>query len=121
MRFFALGKSHKLPRNAPRPCVSLTADSWNDFGYATLFLVKYFTADEEIELGQVKISNDKQPPKTKLEDEFAELDANYFSLGQSLAYYENIRKLKKDIREDILASLRDVVFQPNLYEQYGAL
>jgi ABC-type multidrug transport system ATPase subunit len=121
MQFYAIGRFNKLPRNASRPCLSLTADSWNDFGYSTLFTLKYFTADEEIELGQVKISNDQQPAKTKLDDEFERLPANFFSLGQSLSYYENIRKLKKDIREDILASLQDVIFHPNLYEQFGAL
>jgi ABC-type multidrug transport system ATPase subunit len=121
MRFYVLGRFQKLPRTAPRPCLSLTADNWNDFGYLTLFTLKYCTADKEIELGLVKISNDQQPRVTKLDEEFDQLPANFFSLGQSLSYYKNIRKLKKGIRDDILASLQDVVFHPHLYEKFGAL
>ena len=85
------------------PCATLTPDNWDDFGYNTLFALNYVSVKRVVtELGYVKISRDDQPKRTKLDGEFNTLPNNYFSLGQSLSYYENIRKLKKSIREDLL-------------------
>ena len=56
--------------------------------------------------------------QTPLEYNFSSLDDDYFSLGNSSEYYANFYKfgLKyKEEQESILRSLRDIVFDNNIY------
>lgn len=56
MRFYVVPYRHTLPPNAKFPCVQLTRDSWNDFGYVTLFTMTYHaTKKKTVEVGSVKI------------------------------------------------------------------
>ncbi|GAA4451610.1 AAA family ATPase [Novipirellula rosea] len=121
MKFYIVGRQGRVSRKAKVPYATLTPDTWNDFGFVTLFTLKYLTTGKVVELGPVKISSAKQHKKTNLDEEFEQLADDHFSLGQSIDYYRAIRKLPKKTREEILVALRDVVFQPNLYEQFSSL
>lgn len=102
--------------------MTLVSDSWNDFGYRTLFHAHYVSHKEVVtDLGGVKIASDSQHQRTKIEGRFEELPVGYFSLGQSMDYYKRIRAIKKDLREELLQGLRDVVFLPQLLAQYQDL
>ncbi len=87
-----------------------------------MFQAHYVSTKKVVtELGVVKISSESQHKRTKVDNEFDELPAGYFSLGQSMDYYQKIRALKKELREELLHGLRDVVFLPQLLTQYELL
>lgn len=100
----------------------LTADNWDDFDYRTLFAMEYQTSSgTSISIGSVKIASDDQEKKkiTPLDAEFEELPDNYFSLGQTLKYYQVLNELGKDVRDQILYGLRDIVIRPDLVDRFG--
>lgn len=80
-------------------------------------------------LGAVKIGkkdigeSDKKPITGRVEiidllpEEFRLLDLQFFSLGQSDDYYETIKKLGDQIREDILGSLNDIAYNEELFNE----
>ncbi|WP_306320514.1 MULTISPECIES: ATP-binding protein [unclassified Streptomyces] len=89
----------------------LIPDTWDDFGYGTLFDLVYRDASNTSHaMGQVKIAHKEQthgrPP---LPQEFLHLDDNFFSLGQSAEYYEALTT-PFGLRNIALASLRDLAF-----------
>ncbi len=89
MQFYFISKRHS-PKRQQYPCVILTADSWDDFNYRTLFAMEYLPrSGKSMPIGPVKIASDNQEKKkrTPLNDEFTELPDNYFSLGQTIEYY----------------------------------
>jgi len=97
-----------LPRGIEYPALALVKDGWNDYGYYILYnLILYKTRDESIEIGNVKIL-DKRTDSTIIPDSFTSLDHNFCSLGQSLEYYEKIKKNFPETFIDILNSLNDI-------------
>ncbi len=120
MQFYFISKP-RSPKRRQYPCVTLSADNWDDFHYRTLFSMEYFPrSGKSIPIGPVKIASDTQQKKkiTPLDDEFKELPDNYFSLGQTLKYYESLTELGRKVRDEILHSLRDIVIQPDLIERF---
>lgn len=54
--FYSVGWGGKLPEDAKFPCIQLVDDSWNDYGYKTLFHATYFISrSKKYILGDVKI------------------------------------------------------------------
>ncbi len=101
------------------PCVILRKDNWNDFGYLTLFTLSYLDKDkDEHDIGFIKITDGKSTSiHGKLEASFEKLPKNFYSLGQSVDYYENLRRLDRSVYTQILEGLADIVFQkPDLKE-----
>lgn len=110
---------------------SLTQDSWNDFGYYTLFHVAYKENPiaTPFTIGLVKIASEemsrasfgRHSSSTTLPDEFERLPSSYYSLGQSDEYYENLitleKRLGKPLRGAFLASLRDVAYSPTILDK----
>jgi len=99
--------------------VLLAIDSWDDwFVWKTQFFAVY--VDEKgkrTELGHVKIAHsgmtEKAPVAHQLmERQFAELSEPWFSIGQSEDYYEQLIELGDSFREQYLAALRDLAFDP---------
>ncbi|WP_299615311.1 ATP-dependent endonuclease [Pelagibius sp.] len=98
----------------------LWTDNWNDwFEFRTLYSLTYFDAEgEEHHLGGVKIGQfnmAKQQSRPTIPQEFVLLDDRFFSLGQDADYYENVRALDRQVADDLLSALKDVVADEELY------
>lgn len=100
--------------------VLLIKDHWDDwFKYETQFFMSYVDMmGESHDIGAVKIGQEnmeKGQRSPALPVQFNQLPADCFSLGQSDFYYENINHLGDGIREQILANMRDLAYDPDLY------
>jgi ABC-type lipoprotein export system ATPase subunit len=114
MRFYVVPYRHALPPNAKFPCVQLTRDSWNDFGYVTLFTMTYHaTKKKTVKVGSVKILR-RGESSPRLDSPFGAVPVDCCSLGQSLDYYKTLSTIREDRRTAILRGLRDVVNAPAL-------
>lgn len=93
----------------------LQQDAWDDFGFKTQYHLFYFGTEFEGFVGDVKILRRGQ---IKTLDSalpignWAPLDDQFCSLGQSLDYYERLASLPENVRRDILESLRDALHDP---------
>jgi ABC-type transport system involved in cytochrome c biogenesis ATPase subunit len=108
----------------------LTWDNWDDWAkYCTQLYLEVITADGIThEIGHVKIgqidlqaheaasdlpANHRSP---SLPRSFSQLSETFFSVGQDEDYYENLKKLDDDIREQVLRSLRDMAFDEVIWD-----
>ena len=100
-----------LPDSAFYPCIYLISDSWDDFGWKTMFNVFYFRNKiEVIEVGYVKILQ-KDTTTTIIKNDLDQLPDDYISIGSSIKYYEEIIKLPVEEYEVILRTLNDSIFK----------
>jgi len=103
-------------RNQPPDTVFLTWDNWNDYSYYTLYGIRYLDHDLNIhDLGGIRIAYFGQQTGSaakglKVGDQFSELGDQFFSLGAGTEYYENLNKLSKEVRENLLEKLNDLAF-----------
>jgi predicted ATPase len=99
--------------------VCLVWDNWNDFSFYTLFGIFY--VDEKSQkhaLGGVKIGFKGQEESDKVfhvDYTFGYIGDDYFSLGNSEEYYEQLNKLSVEIRDFILNQLNDVAKKPDVF------
>lgn len=119
MLFSVIPNSGAIPREGKNQAF-LWADNWDDwFQFSTLYVLTYFDKDGvEHDFGGVKIGQfnmEKDQRRPDLPDEFEQLDERFFSLGQDADYYEAIGKLDTEVGELILAALRDVAADEQLY------
>ncbi|WDT56496.1 AAA family ATPase [Streptomyces sp. G7(2002)] len=105
-------------RNSPFETVGeslvLIPDSWDDYGFKTLYDL-YYQNNLGIfeEIGQVKIAHASQEHgRTPLPERFTKLNREFFSLGQDATYYDRLKDRR--IREVTLSSLRDVAYYDSL-------
>ncbi len=103
--------------------VILTWDQWNDYSYYTAFGI-YFIDNfgNRLEIGSVRIAYYGQQIGSdqkglKIDDKFDQLDEKYFSLGADDIYYENLKNIGEELREQILISLNDIAFNSDIYER----
>lgn len=98
----------------------LIPDSWDDwFTYNTKYSLIY--ADKSgnhhyigsLKIGEIKQSN-KRP---SIPVYFEQLDNEFFSVGQSEDYYEELNSLGENIRNDILTGLNDIAFNDDHFEK----
>lgn len=120
MKFIVQPWRKKMP--VPKPLTArLTTNSWNDYSFVTLHFLTVFDAEgKENDIGQVKIGRAGQLPdtvRTALPDEFEYLSEQFFSLGQSDAFYSNLRKLGNELNELILGALHDIAYSQESYER----
>lgn len=120
-----------IGNRAPSSGVShafLVSDRWDDWGkYRTQFYLVVFDENgERHEPGEVKIgqfgleaSGTVEPGKRapEIPGSFQTLSDDFFSLGQTESYYEALNELTPALRDEILASLRDVARDLDLFEQ----
>ena len=95
------------------PFFSLSGSRWDDFGIESSFTLYYCKSlTERVRIGEVKILS-AGVSVTSLPHEFSSLDPSYVSLGQSLAFYENLSSLFT-IEECaiVLDSLNDIAWKP---------
>src|SRR5215471_794936 len=119
MIHFYVYRQPKRPRptKVKYPAVFLFDDSWDDYGYKTLFVASIVVEEgaDEIELGPVKILEIGKGPvySPRINDHFTSLDPTFCSLGQSVRYYRHLRDdLPLRTRREYLRSLRDIVSRP---------
>ena len=95
----------------------LKIDKWNDFSFVTMFYLSVHDEKGKLhKIGNVKIAFKEQEASTSTYETFGEkvtkLGKEYFSLGQEIDFYRNLSSLSLDLRDDVLSSLRDIVFEP---------
>lgn len=113
------------PKTVKYPAVFLFDDSWDDFGYKTLFdaTIKLSADSDEVHLGSVKILETAagEPPiySPRVEDRFSRLDTRFCSLGQSVSYYRHLASLPAGVRKSYLTGLRDIVSRPTRRDHFS--
>ncbi|MFD9498639.1 hypothetical protein [Streptomyces sp. NPDC060035] len=94
----------------------LEVDDWDDFGYRTSYHLWYRTPTDTWNLGPVKIAVPSQKAgavpfeRGRFDDG---LPGEFFSLGQSDSYYDEISKLGVGKRAEILEALCDLAYYPS--------
>lgn len=104
-----------------KKCIVLIHDKWDDwFKYETQCNVNYVTDNQEttyigeVKIGQLGMNGQRT---ASYPNEFEELPNNYFSLGQSEEYYENIKNVFNEAdRVRYYKALRDIAFDLTLYK-----
>ena len=119
MLFSILPPRSNIP-SGKNHCYLLTND-WNDwFQFITQFYLIYLDSEgKSHDIGHVKIGEynmkDSQT-RPSLVNEFETLDSDYFfSLGQSIEYYESLEEIGFEIRIVILKSLNDIAYDLNQF------
>ncbi|CEN87619.1 AAA family ATPase [Paraclostridium sordellii] len=98
----------------------LIEDDWDDwFTYSTLFNLLYIDQNLNIhdigslKIGQFGMLSDQRSPD--IPSFFEHLDSNFFSLGQSTSYYENLNELDDPyLRDEVLSALNDIAINEDL-------
>jgi predicted ATPase len=92
------------------PCLVLTKNSWDDYGYTTSFdLFHYRSQNEKIEIAQLKIL-EIESKSTTLSESFDSLDNSYCSLGETIDYYKRLKAEFPKYYKKILRALNDCAF-----------
>lgn len=100
----------------------LVIDNWDDFSFETTFaLVVFDEQGKRKDIGVVKIGfkNQKKGSRTRksMPNSFQQLGEGFFSLGQELDYYQNIRReLTQELGDEVLHGLKDIVLSPEAYK-----
>lgn len=110
-------------RSEPSPIsgIVLQQDNWNDFSFQTLYHLYVFTDGFSGGIGPVKILRRGQTEADTIQlaqDRLEPLSEDYCALGQSLDYYERLAELPAELRQEILAHLRDALAFPDHAETF---
>lgn len=91
------------------PAFRLTREIWDDYGYKTRYRLYYFPdSNNAHNVGLVKImKKDAIETYGILPSRIFAFDDEFCSLGQSLTYYENIKKILGNKYKDFLNAIRD--------------
>ncbi|WP_190219082.1 AAA family ATPase [Streptomyces griseosporeus] len=118
MQFVVVKRLRDLP--ADYSGAYLVPDSWNDYGFVTLFKlgIKRRGRDAKsiggVRIGHLDMGSGHHDEffrtEERLPSRFEWLDEDYFSLGLDDTYYESLRKLGDHDRTSILTALRDVAY-----------
>lgn len=130
MFFTVLGVGGHVPADA-RSRAFLVRDNWDDWGkYRTMFFLRVADANGTVhDVGSVKIGQVGLRPagttapgqrSPEIPDEFDALDARFFSLGQGEDYYVTLNEHVADLKDRVLAGLRDVASDLNLFDEHFA-
>ncbi|MFN7767716.1 MAG: AAA family ATPase [Planctomycetaceae bacterium] len=98
----------------------LVTDNWDDwFEYSTQYALYVVDANKdkhrigEVKIGQFSMAKAQRRPD--IPDKFEVLGEEFFSIGQDDSYYERLQELGDEVRVAILASLRDIAADADLY------
>lgn len=99
--------------------IQLIASTWDDYSFKTSFQVVAFSdSGERLEIGTLKIGYIGQPKGTTQDEipkQFSSLPVGWFSLGQDVDYYKNVReRFSPEIKDSLLKGLCDVVADEKL-------
>jgi predicted ATPase len=120
MNIIILKRGAKTPESGVNTTY-LTIDRWDDYSFVTMFYLEVYDFHGELhQIGNVKIGFKGQttddPTYTKIEPIFHQLPITFFSLGQDSNYYNRISNLPNELKNNLLAALRDLVYNPDLIE-----
>ena len=112
-------ESHKPPKIVPS-FVLVFNHGWNDFGLRTDYDLFYYNEESEVtHIGSTKIMKSGDEAKNSpLPNRFTELGNDYCSLGQSIGYYSNLKKLFDRNFTSILYALKDAAFFPEIDDRF---
>ena len=118
---FLLIDRGKTPPETGKNTAYLQIDYWNDFSFVTMFYLSVHDENgQKHEIGDVKIASKGQETTTStfslLGTSFSHLEEVYFSLGQSVDYYQKLSNLPMPLKEEILKALNDMVFNPSFID-----
>ncbi|MBP1951874.1 AAA family ATPase [Jeotgalicoccus aerolatus] len=131
MKFFQK-KVNQIPTTNSPSGIYLVRDNWNDYWkYQTMFDFYYVEKDEVFKhIGKIKIGRkglsianieEGQSGHKMLElpDTFEQLSDEYFSLGQDVSYYENLKKVINnfEVLKELLKKIKDMALDFDIYEQ----
>lgn len=123
MKYFVIDRTTKVPSSGEPNSCYLVIDNWNDYSYQTLFDLYYFDKKgEPKKIGPIKIMEKGQTTARRVRlprSPFKKLSAKYCSVGQEQSFYEELMGLPNNVREDILKSLRDCVYNPEIYQKFA--
>ncbi|MGW2065767.1 AAA family ATPase [Streptomyces sp. NPDC001937] len=118
MRFVVLDRGDRIPLD-PRPLAVLVKDSWDDFGWRTMFRLLIVDSQGRHDIGHVKIASlDMEPDAetdVRLPSSFTTLSDEYFSVGQDDTYYERLNELAGSTSEPVLRGLRDMALDEQVF------
>ncbi|WP_329624889.1 hypothetical protein OG357_34780 [Streptomyces sp. NBC_01255] len=119
MRFVIVDREDRIPAG-PRPVAVLVRDGWDDFGFRSMFHLKIIQEGARHEIGVVKIGDlgtgRREESAVQLPDEFTMLGEDFFSVGQADTCYERLRQAGDHIRRSVLAALRDMASDEDVFE-----
>ena len=117
MKFIILKSNKDLPSSLVNTCI-LYHNSWDDYGYQVTFNLVYYDKDaHKKKIGLVRIAEKELSSGVpSLPKEFKSLGSKFISLGDGLRYYEAIRELNTEIRNNILNSLNDISYNLKLLD-----
>ena len=102
--------------------IYLSENNWDDYGYETTFNASFCDIKGVVrELGTVKIAKREMPPSNCIHDVLKEgfdsLSDEYYSLWQTAEAYKRVMECQKECHFNILSSLRDIAYTPEIYDQ----
>ena len=101
---------------------ALQQDNWNDYSFQTLYHLYHQqeAGHEPTLIGPVKILKRGQTGSDRIQitEDFDQLANDFCSVGVTLDYYYRLNKISQGNRNQILEALRDVVYQPNLQDDF---
>ena len=121
MDFILIPKNKYVPDQGINK-IYLKIDHWNDYSFVTMFYLSLHDENGKYhEIGNVKIGFKGQDISkdtyATLDQIFTLLPNEYFSLGDSLEYYQKIRsELTPKLSDEILSGLRDIVLITEAFE-----
>lgn len=100
--------------------VCLVWDNWNDYSFYTLFGIFYVDNESrKHDIGGLKIGfkgQEKHDRIYEVDHVFDYIGDEYFSVGNSEEYYEELNKLGDEIRDFILNQLNDIAKKPEIFD-----
>jgi len=115
MAFRLIARDKKKPESGSCEFY-LHIDNWNDYSFVTMFYLSLHDNEGVFhDIGNVKIGFTGQTTSTSTYEKisvesFESLPQGYFSLGTDIDYYQKLTSLSKELREGLLRSLNDMVF-----------
>ncbi|WP_235502977.1 MULTISPECIES: AAA family ATPase [unclassified Kitasatospora] len=110
----------------PRPFALLEVDEWDDFGFRTQYSLSVVDSGGRMhEIGAVKIGRRGMSVATddirpRIPEDFTQLSAEYFSVGQEDLYYAQLADVGGWIRQQVLTGLRDMAYAPEILEEVSS-
>lgn len=126
MKFQLIERRESIPKNT-KNLVYLSIDMWNDYSFITMFYLHYIdNQGQSHDIGNVKIGFKGQETEIgtykKIQKDFngksfLSLNSDYFSIGTDTEYYKKLSILGDDIKKEILFSLKDLAYNPELIKE----
>ncbi len=113
-----LNRFHAWPEGVEEqyPCVTLQPDTWNDYGFETLYkatlrrtpIQESWVALGGVKLGRYGYSTSEPSLRKSLSGAVEGLGDDWFSLGQGRSYYTDLKELEPALRRAYAEAMRDI-------------